>query len=148
MEGYLLYVKILADSLATIQSPVSDLELIQYTTSSLPPDYHTFVTTYSMMPGSYTFDDLHSKLIFYEQWLKFQSNRETTVHQALVSTVSSVVTTKGVVLAITTIKRKIMVVDVSGTTRVVVTTIRVVTGTTPTPVIRIIHPPGVCLLIS
>jgi len=45
-----------------------DLELIQFTTS---PDYHSFVTTYSMLSGSHNFDDLRSKLIFYEQQLKF-----------------------------------------------------------------------------
>jgi len=67
MDDYLRHIKTLADSLAAIQSTFSDLELIQYTTSGLPPDYHHFVTTYSMLPGRHTFDDLHSKLIFYEQ---------------------------------------------------------------------------------
>ena len=89
MENYLHHIKTLADSLAAIQSPVSNLELIQFTTFGMPPDYHTFVITYSMLPGSYTFDDLQSKLIFYEQHLKFQQNCDVPVHQALVSTVSS-----------------------------------------------------------
>jgi len=64
IEDYLRQIKTFADSLAAIQSPVSDLELIQFTTSGLPSDYHTFVTTYSMLHGSYNFDDLRSKLIF------------------------------------------------------------------------------------
>ena len=83
------------DSPVAIQSLVSDLELIQYTMPGLPPDYQTFVITYSMLPGSCIFDDLCSKLIFYEQRLKFQSSRETTVYQALISTVSSGSNTQG-----------------------------------------------------
>jgi len=64
MDDYLRHIKTLTDSLAAIQSSVSDLELIQYTTPGLSPDYHHFATTYSMMPGSHTFNDLRSKLIF------------------------------------------------------------------------------------
>ena len=45
VEEYLRHIKTLADFLATIQSPVSDLELIQFITSGVAPDYHTFVTT-------------------------------------------------------------------------------------------------------
>jgi len=43
MEDYLRHIKTLADSLAPIQNPISDLELIQFTTFGIPPDYHTFV---------------------------------------------------------------------------------------------------------
>jgi len=50
MDDYMWHIKTLADSLIAIQSPVSDLELIQYTTSCVPPHYHHFVTTYSIMP--------------------------------------------------------------------------------------------------
>ena len=67
METYLCHIKALANSLAEIQSYVSDLELIQFTKSGLPPDYHSLVTTYSMLPGNHTFDDLRSKLIFHEK---------------------------------------------------------------------------------
>jgi len=35
-------------------------------TIGLALDYHSFVITYSMLLGSHTFDDLHSKLIFYK----------------------------------------------------------------------------------
>ena len=66
IDDYLRHIRTLADSLVAVQSPVSDLKLVQYTTSGLPPYYHHFVTTYSMLPGSHTFDDLRSKLIFYE----------------------------------------------------------------------------------
>ena len=71
MEDYLHHIKTLFDFLAAIQSLVFDLELIQFTTFDLPPDYHTFVTIYSMLLDSHMFDDLWSKLIFYEQCLKF-----------------------------------------------------------------------------
>ena len=67
MEDYLHHIKTLFDFLAAIQSLVFDLELIQFTTSGLPSNYHTFTTTYSMLPNSHMFDDLRSKLIFYEQ---------------------------------------------------------------------------------
>ena len=57
MEEYLHHIKSLTDYLATIQSLVSKFELIHFATASLPPDYHTIVTTYSILPGSYTFND-------------------------------------------------------------------------------------------
>jgi len=41
-----------------------------------------------MLPSSHNFNDLRSKLIFYEQRLMFQSNRDAPVHQALVNTIS------------------------------------------------------------
>jgi len=66
MKDYLLHIKTLANSLAAIQSPVSNLKLIQFTTFGLPSDYYAFVTTYSMLLGSHTFDELRYKLIFYE----------------------------------------------------------------------------------
>ena len=89
MEDYLQHIKILSDSLAVIQSLISDLELIQFMTSCLPPNYHGFATIYSMLPGRHTFDDLRSKLIFYKQWLRFQFNKEPPVLQARVSTLGT-----------------------------------------------------------
>lgn len=41
MENYLCHVKVLVDSVAVIQSPVFELELIQFTISGFPSDYHT-----------------------------------------------------------------------------------------------------------
>ena len=63
---YLHHVKMLVDSIVVIQSSVSDRELIWFTTSRLPPDYHSFVTIYCMLLGGHTFDDLRAKLTFYE----------------------------------------------------------------------------------
>jgi len=51
MDSYSHSVKTIADALAAIQSPISDLELIQLTTAGLPDDYDSFVTTYSMLLG-------------------------------------------------------------------------------------------------
>jgi len=67
MDEYLQHNKTLFDSFAAIRSSMSDFELIQFTTCSLPLDYHTFVITYSMLPSSHIFNKLRSKLIFYEQ---------------------------------------------------------------------------------
>jgi len=39
VEDYLCHIKTLAYYLVAIQSPVSDLELIQFTTCGLHPDY-------------------------------------------------------------------------------------------------------------
>ena len=89
MECYLCHIKTLADSLAAIQNLVSKLELIQFTTVGLPLNYHSFVTTYSMMPECHSFDDVLSKLIFDSQILKFRSTREALTRQTLVTTVST-----------------------------------------------------------
>ena len=80
MEDYLHHIKTFIDFLAAIQSPGFYLKLIQFTTFGLLPNYHTFVITYSMLPGSHTFDGLWPKLIFYEQRPNFQSNRDTLMH--------------------------------------------------------------------
>jgi len=77
IEDYLRNIKTVADSLGAIQSPIFDLQLIQFTTSGLPHDYHSFVTTYSILPDGHTFDDLWSKLIFYEQRLNFSVQSRT-----------------------------------------------------------------------
>ena len=78
--------KTIADSLAAVQSPITDLELIQLTTAYFPEDYDSFVTTFFMLPGSTTFDDLRSKLLFYEQHLNYKKDRNLAIHQAFVAT--------------------------------------------------------------
>jgi len=65
MDSYLHSIRTIVNSLAAIQSPISDLELIRLTTAGLPEDYDSFVTTFSMLPGSTTFDDLCFMLLFY-----------------------------------------------------------------------------------
>lgn len=66
MDDYLRLIKVTVDSLASINSPVVDSDLVHYTISGLPPSYESFVTTVMYMPGTLTFDDLRSKLVFYE----------------------------------------------------------------------------------
>lgn len=83
LEDYLL--KTVVGSLAAIQSPVCDIELIQFTTAGMPPKFNHFITTYSMLLGPHTFDDLCTKLIFYEQRCKFQEDRELVVQHTFVA---------------------------------------------------------------
>ena len=61
VEEYLRIIKTIADSEAAIQLAVSDLERIQFTTAGFPSECDTFVNTFLIMPGSYSFDDLRSK---------------------------------------------------------------------------------------
>lgn len=63
INEYLCAIKSIVDSLASMQSLVSDLELIQVTIAGLPSDYDTFVNTFSLLPGHVTLDDLHSELL-------------------------------------------------------------------------------------
>jgi len=58
MDSYLQSIKTNADALAAIQLPISDFELIQLTTTSLLEEYDSFVTTFSMLLGCTSFDDL------------------------------------------------------------------------------------------
>lgn len=55
-------------------------------TIGLPKDYDSFVTTFSILPGSTSFDDLQSKLLFYEQHINYKKCHNLVVHQAFVST--------------------------------------------------------------
>jgi len=65
---------------------IPDLELIQLRTASLYEDYDSFITTFSMLSESTSFDDLHSKLLFYEQDLNCRKDHNLSVHQAFVVT--------------------------------------------------------------
>ena len=67
MEDFLRVVKSISNSLAAIQLPVSEIDLIQYTLNAIDPDYDGIVGTLTYMPGTLTFDDVHVKLPFYEQ---------------------------------------------------------------------------------
>jgi len=63
INEYLCAIKSIADSLAAMQSLVSDLESIQVNIAGLPSDYDTFVNTFFLLPRHVTFDDLHSELL-------------------------------------------------------------------------------------
>ena len=86
MDSYLHSITTITDSLAAIQLLISDLELIQLTIASLPDDYDSFVTAFSMLPISASFDDLRSKLLFFEKCLKYKMDRSPFTHQAFVAT--------------------------------------------------------------
>ena len=86
MDSYLHSIKTIVDALAAIKSPISDLESIQLTTAGLLEDHDSFVTTFSMLPGSTSFDDLRSKLLLFEQRLKYKTERSPYIHQAFVAT--------------------------------------------------------------
>jgi len=90
VDSYLRSIKTIADCLTAIQSPLSELELIQLTTAGLYEDYNYFVTTFSMLPGTKTFNDLRSQLLFYEQWLKYKQDRPFSINQAFVATTGDV----------------------------------------------------------
>ena len=67
MEDYLRGIKHIADSLASIYTPVPNLKVVQLTLNGLDEDYHNLVTTLSYGTNLLTFDDLRSKLTHYEQ---------------------------------------------------------------------------------
>ena len=91
MEDYLQTIKTIADSLAAIQSPVFDLELFQYTIVELQHslEYNGFLTAYYILRGAHSFDDLCSKLIFFEQRSKSTKDRDVPNHQAFAATIST-----------------------------------------------------------
>ncbi|XP_074302516.1 uncharacterized protein LOC141634121 isoform X2 [Silene latifolia] len=84
MEHYLREIKLIVDSLAAINSPVSNQDLLQYVVQGLGSDYETLVTVITQFPGSITFDDLRARLLVQEQRVKFLKNQDNgvTSHQA------------------------------------------------------------------
>jgi len=120
MDSYLRSIKTIVDALAAIQCAISDLELIQFTTTGLPKDYDSFVTTYSMLPRSTSFDDLRSKLLLFEQRIKYNKDHSHPIHQVLLQ-LPVIVKGKGVVPVIRTTTREIVttviMADVIETTR-------------------------------
>jgi len=66
MEDYWRSTKQIADSFASIWTPVPDSDLVQLTLNGLDKGYHNLVTTLSYGTNLITFDDLWSKLIHYE----------------------------------------------------------------------------------
>ena len=90
MEDFLHGVKSIVESLAAIQSPVLDMELVQYTLNVLDPDYNGIVDTLTYMPCTLTFDDVCTKLLFYEQRVQFLKHRHSgsLTHAAFVASSS------------------------------------------------------------
>jgi len=66
MDSYLCEIKDLADSLAAINSLLTDQELIQCMVSGLDDDNEIFSTATIYFGSNFIFDDLRTKLILYE----------------------------------------------------------------------------------
>jgi len=89
MEDYLQTIKNVADSLVA-----SRLFLTWNWFNRLLPGYITLrimmvLTAYTMLPGAHFYDDLHSKLIFFEQRIKFTKVHDVPNHQAFAATVAT-----------------------------------------------------------
>ena len=85
MEDYLQGIKRIADSLATIVSTASDMDLVQLTLNGADEDYHTLATILAYGTNLPTLNCVCAKLIHYEQCLKLLSPRGPSLqHRALV----------------------------------------------------------------
>lgn len=82
MEEYLREIKVVVDSLAAIDFLVSELELI--TPLLTLTILMMLVTAVQYYGGSSSFDDLRTKLIMFEHWVKLHNKRVTVAanHQA------------------------------------------------------------------
>lgn len=91
MEAYLRSIKVIVDSLAAINSPLSDQELVQFALFSLYRDYESLVTAATYFGGNLTFHDLHDKLLLYEQRvLQIKEHAANPImHQALATNTAS-----------------------------------------------------------
>ena len=69
-------IKSVADSLASIQSPVSDLDLIQHTLNVFGLDDNNFINNLSFLPGGITFDEVRTHLLFHDHCVNFVYNRQ------------------------------------------------------------------------
>ncbi|KAL9251324.1 Retrovirus-related Pol polyprotein from transposon RE1-like protein [Drosera capensis] len=82
MEKYLRDIKILAGSLATINSPVSNADLIKHTLMGLGTEYKSLIAMFMNASITPSFDDIRSKLLLHEQRLKLLSSAYLPQHQA------------------------------------------------------------------
>ncbi|XP_057251924.1 uncharacterized protein LOC130591941 [Beta vulgaris subsp. vulgaris] len=92
MDGYLREIKVIADSLAAIQCPMSNQDLVQYTLFGLDrdPDYDHIVTTLLHYPFPISFDDLRHKLLLHEQRLiNSKDASDSSSHHALLAVKST-----------------------------------------------------------
>ncbi|XP_048489768.1 uncharacterized protein LOC125491719 [Beta vulgaris subsp. vulgaris] len=88
MDGYLREIKVIVDSLAAIQCPVSNQDIVQYTLFGLDHDfeYDHIVTTLLHYPFHINFDDLRPKLLLHEQRLKnSRDGSDSSSHHALLA---------------------------------------------------------------
>ena len=84
MDAYLHYIKTIADNLTSVNSPVSQTNLVHYTLMGLGCDYEKLVTTLTHLALQLTFSDLCPRLLLHEQCLWFLDGDEMCVtHPAL-----------------------------------------------------------------
>ncbi|KAK2977570.1 hypothetical protein RJ640_002932 [Escallonia rubra] len=62
MDAYLRSLKSIADSLAAINSPISNKDLVIHALSGLPSEYESFITTVTNNGVAMNFEDLRTKL--------------------------------------------------------------------------------------
>ncbi|CAH9130987.1 unnamed protein product [Cuscuta epithymum] len=87
MDDYLHEIKNLADSLACINSAVSNRELLTATVQGLGKEYESLITTITLFPDSFTVDSLHPQLLALEQRaLYLRSQNIHPGHQAFAAT--------------------------------------------------------------
>ncbi|CAH9076156.1 unnamed protein product [Cuscuta epithymum] len=83
MDDYLREVIVLIDSLNTINSPVSNRELIQSMIQGLGPEYESVITSVTLFPDSFTFDSLRPQLMALEQRALYLCSQDAAPgHQA------------------------------------------------------------------
>ncbi|KAK2972622.1 hypothetical protein RJ640_000582 [Escallonia rubra] len=69
MDAYLRSLKSIADSLAVINSPISNKDIVIHAFSRLPSEYESFITTVTNNVVAMNFEDLRTKLLYQEQQL-------------------------------------------------------------------------------
>ncbi|CAH9072618.1 unnamed protein product [Cuscuta epithymum] len=83
IDQYLLEVKLLADNLNSINSPVSNRDVIEYTINGLGPDYESLISIISYIPGNATIESLRPVLLAQEQRNQFLRSQDMApAHQA------------------------------------------------------------------
>lgn len=70
MKVHLRDVKVMADQLKEVNSPLSNDDLIAYALMGLPRDYELFTTSITNGRDTITFDELRTKLIHQEHRLQ------------------------------------------------------------------------------
>lgn len=71
---YLHRIKVITDSLAAINYPVPDHDLLLYTLNGLGPEYASFVTTMEKRVEPLTFNELRGRLLNHEDRLQRMQN--------------------------------------------------------------------------
>ncbi|CAH9146518.1 unnamed protein product, partial [Cuscuta epithymum] len=86
MDQYLREIKVAADSLALINSPVSDKDLIEYTLLGLGPEFESILGGLAYIPPTFTFDQLGPILELQEHRLQYMRGTDAPLsqHQAFV----------------------------------------------------------------